>query len=189
MKSKQMKALAFLIGNNDAFKLKETFGDINRILQVRESDLIQAGLSSIKARTVTFAKQLSYIEKPIVDNEKTTAELIKHLQHIDYEQVWCIYLTNSNELRKMECIGQGSLTQSIGDFKRVITSCYLMGCERVILCHNHPDQGRNNLSFSQSDKDFTRDLRKVLNSCQIDLVDHVLIGRQGRLSMKKLGLL
>lgn len=104
------------------------------------------------------------------------AELF-YLDHnllIDYnEYVVCLYTSNNGTIIGGCEINEGSGTQSIIDYRKIVAVALLCGATNVAMVHNHP---MSSAFPSQPDRNSTSDLRKALQLFNIRLLDHVIIG-------------
>ena len=73
--------------------------------------------------------------------------------------------------------------RTILDTHRIVECAIRMRCSRIVLAHNHP-QGK--ACFSDADLFATQQLRRVLDSMQIQLLDHIVLGKSGEtISMRQ----
>jgi len=68
----------------------------------------------------------------------------------------------------------------------VISRAVQLGATAIFIVHNHPS---GDPSPSQQDIRLTRDLIEAGRHMKIAIHDHVIVGSQGRSSMKALGLI
>jgi DNA repair protein RadC len=108
------------------------------------------------------------------------------LSHEPAEQVRLLHLDSKNQLIRDEVHAVGT-TSEIAIYPREIVKRALeMNASAVIIVHNHPS---GDSTPSVSDIDMTRLLTRALNSINIHLHDHVIVGRGECFSMKAEGLL
>ena len=82
-----------------------------------------------------------------------------------------------------ETISAGTAQSTILDTHRIVECAIRMRCSRIVLAHNHP-QGK--ACFSDADLFATQQLRRVLDSMQIQLLDHIVLGKSGEtISMRQ----
>ena len=75
-----------------------------------------------------------------------------------------------------ETISTGTAQRAALDTHRIVECTIRMRSSRVVLAHNHP-QGQ--AAFSDADLFATQQLRRILDSMQIQLLDHIVLGKQG----------
>lgn len=82
-----------------------------------------------------------------------------------------------------ETISAGTAQSTILDTHRIVECAIRMRSSRIVLAHNHP-QGK--ACFSDADLFATQQLRRVLDSMQIQLLDHIVLGKSGEtISMRQ----
>jgi DNA repair protein RadC len=93
-------------------------------------------------------------------------------RHLDHEECWIIHLNKSNCLTHKEMITIGGLDSTIIDNRIIIRKAIERKSTGIILVHNHPS---GSALPSQADITQTRTLNKALKTCDISLLDHVII--------------
>ncbi len=73
-------------------------------------------------------------------------------------------------------VGRGSVYCCPGTIPEIFKAAIISNATRILLFHNHPG-GR--LQPSQMDKEFTKNVRKAGELLEIELSDHIIIGRDG----------
>ncbi len=74
-------------------------------------------------------------------------------------------------------ISRGTLTDSNTTGRELFKRVLLMNCCKIILVHNHPT---GDATPSKSDFDFTSKIQKICDLFQIQLLDHIIIGDEGK---------
>ena len=92
--------------------------------------------------------------------------------HLDHEECWILHLNKSNRLIHKEMITTGGLDSTIIDNRIIIRKAIERKATGIILVHNHPS---GNALPSTADLSQTRALHKALKTCDISLLDHVII--------------
>jgi DNA repair protein RadC len=100
------------------------------------------------------------------------------------EEVRCIFLDDELHFKSEKKICDGTPGAVELPFRTIAESTFAAKTCRVILTHNHPNGIR---IPSYADINVTRDLYNALRHIQIELVDHVIIGRDGEWSMRAAG--
>ena len=103
-----------------------------------------------------------------------------------FESFFILLLNKANRTIGYAKISQGGVSSTIADIK--IISKYVIDslASGVILCHNHPS---NNLEPSDIDKKLTKNIKDIMKILDVQLLDHLIISRDGYLSMADEGLL
>lgn len=73
-------------------------------------------------------------------------------------------------------VGRGSVYCCPGTIPEIFKAAIISNATRILLFHNHPG---GSLQPSQMDKEFTKNVRKAGELLEIELSDHIIIGRDG----------
>ena len=101
------------------------------------------------------------------------------------ECVHVLHLDSKNQLIRDETMSDGTIDQSAIYVREVVRRALDHGSAAIILVHNHPS---GDPAPSKQDISVTRDIAHALKPLGIALHDHVIIGRDGHLSMRSQGL-
>jgi DNA repair protein RadC len=96
------------------------------------------------------------------------------------EEFWTIALNTRNRVLFDECIGRGSLTGVEVHPRDVFRPLIRAGAASVLFAHNHPSGCPEP---SRQDIELTARLREVGELCGIVVVDHVIVGTDGYVSL------
>ena len=108
------------------------------------------------------------------------------LEHLKYEECWALYLTSSNRVIEQQRISQGGVQGTVVDHKLIVKRALELLATRLVLVHNHPSEAA---SPSEADRRLTRRLKEAAGLFDIQLLDHLIIAREGDYSFKREGLL
>ncbi len=112
--------------------------------------------------------------------------LLADLSHLNQE-VFCILLLNSkNQLISREEVFKGGWTSSLVEPQEVFRRALVKGASRIILAHNHPS---GDPEPSGEDIEITKRLKRAGDIIGIEVLDHIIIGDAGYVSLKEKGLL
>jgi len=81
---------------------------------------------------------------------------------------------------------RGSVDEASVHVREVISRAIALGATAIIIVHNHPS---GDPSPSSQDIRLTRDLIEAGRHMKVTVHDHVIVGAQGRSSMKAKGLI
>jgi DNA repair protein RadC len=95
---------------------------------------------------------------------------------LDHEECWALYLNNANYLISKDRVTSGGESSTVVDSKAILRRSLDRRASAVILVHNHPS---GNPSPSKADILQTANLKKALSSCDISLLDHVILSPHG----------
>lgn len=73
-------------------------------------------------------------------------------------------------------VGRGSAYCCPGTIPEIFKAAIISNATHILLFHNHPG---GSLQPSQMDKEFTKNVRKAGELLEIELSDHIIIGRDG----------
>jgi DNA repair protein RadC len=127
------------------------------------------------------ARRDVYLNSPrdVFDYLKGTARLEKEVMH-------GLYVDVKNKLLRDVTISIGTLNYSIAHAREVFKPAIAVSAAGIILAHNHPS---GDPAPSKEDVNLTRQMKKVSEIIDIELLDHVIIGNGKYRSMKSEGLL
>lgn len=95
----------------------------------------------------------------------------------DQEVVLAFHLDTNNRIQGYHEVARGSLNGAIVMPREVFRTAIVNGAAAVILVHNHPS---GDPTPSDDDRAFTERLHKAGKLVGIALLDHVVIGDEGR---------
>jgi DNA repair protein RadC len=102
------------------------------------------------------------------------------------EQVRVLYLDHRNRLIADEAQGDGTATAAPLYPVAVARRAVQLDAKAVILAHNHPS---GDATPSRTDVEVTRAVQRALQALEIQLHDHVVLGHDQTVSLRRLGLL
>jgi DNA repair protein RadC len=139
------------------------------------------GIGKSKAATVAAAFELgrrtaaeSVVPQKIsVSSPRMVYQMmLHHMRELDHEECWVIFLNRANYVLGKERISVGGMTSTVIDVKIVLRRVLDHKASGVILVHNHPS---GNAIPGEADIVQTRILKNALKTCEIQLVDHVVV--------------
>lgn len=112
---------------------------------------------------------------PILDRpERVRDHLEPAVTGLGIEKFWVLCLNRKNRLLKQVEVTSGTATSSLAHPREVFREAIRHGATAVICAHNHPS---GDPAPSAADVQLTRQLRDAARAVDIDLVDHVILGR------------
>lgn len=97
------------------------------------------------------------------------------------EQFRVLFLDKQNVLIRDEVQGEGTIDQTPAYPREVARRALELGATAVILAHNHPS---GDPTPSKADVDLTKQIAKAGAAVGVDVLDHVIVGRKGHVSLK-----
>ena len=102
------------------------------------------------------------------------------LASLAVEEFWALGLDARHRVQSEHCLARGSLTGVEIHPRDVFRPLIRHGTAAVIFCHNHPS---GDPAPSRADVDLTTRLREVGDLCGIPVLDHVVVGWEGYVSL------
>ena len=106
------------------------------------------------------------------------------LAHSPVEEFWVIGLDVRNRVQLEVCLARGCLTGVDVHPRDIFRPLIRAAAASVIFCHNHPS---GDPAPSPQDLDLTERLRQVGTLCGIAVLDHVIVGTEGFVSLAEQG--
>ena len=162
--------------------LEDTDGKIGGIASMSIGELMQLdGLGPAKAASLAASFELGKRyslessgkkKKPISSPADVYKIMIPHMKSLDHEECWILYLNRGNYLTGKEMMSSGGLESTVMDCKMIVRKALEKKASGIILVHNHPS---GNPLPGTADITQTQALKKALSTCDISLMDHVII--------------
>ena len=125
-------------------------------------------------------------ERPKVTSPADAANLLmSEMMFLEQEHLRLILLDTRNRVLKTPTIYQGSLNTSVIRLGELFRAAIKENAAAFIVAHNHPS---GDPSPSPEDVNVTRQLVQAGKLLDIEVLDHVVIGRQRYVSLKERGL-
>ena len=102
------------------------------------------------------------------------------------EHLFLLHLNTKNQIMRHDLISVGTLNASLIHPREIYKSAIRESAHAVILVHNHPS---GDVEPSNADKQVTSILKQAGTIIQIDLLDHVITGRDTWFSFREHSLL
>ena len=177
-----------------AKRLIHDFGGIGPLLSASADALMRDGLkeSTVAALKIAEATALRMLEsrvegKPILSSWEALGDYLHaQMAHRRTEEVRILFLNAKNMLIANEALWQGSVDEASVHVREVVARAIALGATALIIVHNHPS---GDPAPSQQDIRLTRDLVDAGRHMKITVHDHVIVGSQGRTSMRAMGLI
>ena len=124
-------------------------------------------------------------ETPISSPEQAADVVRYEMQGFDVEHLWVILLDTRNRKISVEKLYKGSLNTSHVRIGELFRAAIQRNAASIILVHNHPS---GDPAPSPEDVALTRGAVQAGKLLDIDVLDHLVIGSSGYVSMKQKGL-
>ena len=177
-----------------AKKLIAQFGSVGALLSASAATLKREGLSdaAIGALKIAEATAQRLLEtriegRPLLSNWEALGDYLQAtMGHSPVEEVRILFLNAKNLLIGNEAMWQGSVDEASVHVREVISRAIAVGATAIIIVHNHPS---GDPTPSSQDIRLTRNLVEAGKHMKIAVHDHVIVGSQGRTSMRAMGLI
>jgi len=111
------------------------------------------------------------------DSSEKVASLISlKLSMYDREVFACLFLNSKNQLISFDKMFFGSTNKACVFISEIAKKALSLNSVGVIIAHNHPS---GNLDPSGADRNITTKIKKALALFEIELIDHVVVGKTG----------
>ena len=175
VKGRDFKQISRAIMNSIQKKVKD-----NKYLDL--SDLVKIeGVGDVVAMRVLCGIELGKRIYGIFDKESTRItnsqeayEILKDMSSLKRERVDILCLNSRFECIARESIAMGSLNCANLSPREVVYSAIINNSAFVILAHNHPS---GDSTPSKEDVDLTQSINKGLDMVGVQLLDHIVIGK------------
>lgn len=173
-----------------AKRLLAVFGSFGEVLnappqRLREvSGIGEATITDFQIVTTSARMMLSenVREKPLLSSWSTVLEYCKAAMAFEErEQFRILFLDKKNKLIVDEVQNEGTVDHTPVYPREVVKRALELSATAIILVHNHPS---GDPTPSKADIDMTIKINEIAGSLGIMVHDHIIIGRDGHLSMK-----
>ncbi len=152
--------------------------------QMGESSAAALKIVALSARRL--ARQEAR-EQPVLSNWQALLDYLHiDMAHLTVERVRVLYLNAQNMLVHDEHVGDGSVDEAAIHPREVIRRALDLGATALILVHNHPS---GSPEPSRADIQITNRIAEAGRLLGITVHDHIIIGRQGHVSLRGKGLI
>ncbi len=159
--------------------------DVRELKEVRGiSDSAAVFLKLTEAVTV-LCRHEKLKDRDLLNSPKLVFEYLKSsLKHSPDEEFRVLFLNTRNRLIDSEKLHTGTVNRSVVYPRKVVERALYHHSAGVILSHNHP---AGSLTPSDDDITATKSIRKALDTVEVNLLDHIIIGGDGYFSFAENG--
>ena len=126
-------------------------------------------------------------EQPVLSNWQALLDYLHiDMAHLTVERVRALYLNTQNMLILDHLVSEGTLDESAIYTREVIRKGLDVGAAAMILVHNHPS---GSPQPSRADIQVTAKIAEAARVMGMVVHDHIIIGREGHVSLKSKGLI
>ena len=175
--------------------LIQRFGGVSGVLAAPTEALLEVKgvgetsatmLKAVHALHLAAAKEEAQ-RAPVISSWAALVSYCKvRLQHEQREQFRVLFLDAKNQLLSDDLMGEGTVDHAPVYPREIASRALKHAASSVILVHNHPS---GDPTPSRADIQMTNQIVAALKALDIQVHDHLVIGRTGEVSFKTLNLL
>lgn len=173
-----------------SFEVLKEFENLESLSNATISELSKIkGIEKAKAISIIASLELGkrmyneLTKKIKIKNSLDAYMLVKgDFFNVSIEELVAIFLNIKGEVVKVKKITVGSVSQTIIEAKDILKWALKYSSSNFIICHNHPS---GDPSPSINDIKATNEITKQASIIDINLVDHIIIGRRKYYSFKE----
>jgi DNA repair protein RadC len=133
---------------------------------------------------IELVERLRPIGFPVIDSVEAVINQVSELKYATREHIVCLYLNTRMQLLLKETLAVGSVNQSILAPRDIFSVIKYHPVSYFILVHNHPS---GNPEPSAEDLRFTSIIQTAGRLLGVELLDHVIVGKDTHYSCKAKG--
>ncbi|MBN1468021.1 MAG: DNA repair protein RadC [Fusobacteriaceae bacterium] len=168
--------------------LIDKFGSIEGVFNAPKEKVLE--VEDMGESSYVLMKLFKDIQKYIFKEDRlmgkkisSTKELIEYLNYemsnLEVEVFKIIFLNTQNVLINEKTIFVGTIDKSYIYPRELLKEIFEHNAKSVIFVHNHPS---GNLNPSKADISFTNSMRSIFKELEINILDHIIIGKGGYFS-------
>ncbi|MBW2090220.1 MAG: DNA repair protein RadC [Deltaproteobacteria bacterium] len=167
------------------------FGGLNGLMMTTQEDLLSVkGIGKAKVAQILAAMEIvkrrlrQPLEKVnIIENPRDLFEYLKaSMSNLSREEFRLLHLNRSKHLIAEEVLFRGTIDESAVYAREVVESALRKRASALIFVHNHPTGAAES---SLEDMELTISLVNACKAVDIPVLDHVIVGNDGFLSMRR----
>ena len=171
------------------------FGTIGELLSApREVLCSRVGLGSAKAARLQavheLAQRLAQEEMQlgeVLSSSAATRKFLLHkYRHTEHEVFSVVFLNNQHHVVKFEEMFHGTIDGASVYPREVVKRCLRYNAAATIFAHNHPSGATEP---SAQDIAITQQLQRALETIEVRVLDHLIVGANEVISMAEQGLI
>ena len=175
--------------------LLDRFGGLAGVLNADPAALAQhAGMGETSAAALKIvalaARRLARTgmqDRPVLGSWQGLIDYLTiDMAHLRHERVRVLYLDTKNHLLLDDKVSDGTLDEAAIHPREVVKKALDLGASALILVHNHPS---GSPEPSRADVQITNKIAEAGRLLGITVHDHVIIGKEGHVSLKAKGLI
>ena len=159
----------------------------NALRRVKGLSDVSVGALKITALAARRMARSEVRQKPVLGSWQALLDYLAiDMAALTVERVRVLYLNARNQLILDDHVGDGSVDEAAIHPREVIRRGLDIGATALILVHNHPS---GNPEPSRADIQITHRIVEAGRHLGITVHDHVIVGREGHVSLRSKGLI
>lgn len=159
------------------------------------SEQVQVPLKPIRFKQIKAVMETLEVREDVAEylspdrkynSPEQIAALFQFLTLETKEYFFTLHLDGKNRIACVDCVSVGSLNQSIVHPREVFKTALVSNAAALVLVHNHPS---GDPSPSSEDIAITRRLKEAGDLLGIKVLDHVIVGTDGMVSLLERGVM
>lgn len=155
---------------------------IKGIKNIKASQILAVGELVKRINVLSLIK----IEKVISSPTDIASLIMKEMSFLKQEVLKLIMLDTKNNIIGIKDVFKGSLNTSIVHPREIFKEAIKKSSSSIIICHNHPS---GDPTPSKEDINITIRLKECSKIIGIDLLDHLIVGKNQYVSLKEKGII
>lgn len=157
---------------------------LKRVKGIGETSVAQIKIAATVARRMARSEVMA---KPVLGSWQALLDYLAiDMAHLTIERVRVLYLDSRNRLILDQHVADGTIDEAAIHPREIIGTAINRGAAALILVHNHPS---GNPEPSKADIQITNRIAEAARLMNITLHDHVIVGREGHVSLRAKGLI
>ena len=144
--------------------------------------VVVAALELAKRKMAAVSKQSAAIRH----SRDAYERMLEYMWNLPHEEFWVITLSKANRVLSVDKVGEGGLSATIADPKKVFRIALENNAASIIVAHNHPS---GNLEPSKEDDALTKRLLQSGQTLECPVLDHLIVTDHGYYSYTDEGML
>ena len=158
-------------------------GGLENLSNITLHELLKMkGIGEAKAclllAAIEFGKRINQKQREIIGIKLTNPEIVfnyyQSLKTFSQECFYCLYLDSGKKVIKEKLLFMGTVNYSMIHPRDIFKEAYLLDAVSIICIHNHPS---GDVTPSVNDINMTLNLKKIGDLFGIEIVDHIIIGK------------
>ncbi len=139
--------------------------------------------------SVNYKTKNKFKEMPHIDYSHASEQLFRKIwstkiEHV--EEMYIVLLNTANKSLGYSKVSTGGVSGTLVDIKIIFQTALMGNASAFIIAHNHPS---GNLKPSRADINLTKKIQAAGDIMEIKLLDHLILTKEGFMSMADEGII